>query len=258
MSIPRARVSSRSDSGSSITESTRSLRPRSSTRPTFVPASGVVEPPNGLLQVAGRRLYAQLAFALEEDEHEPRMEDLPEAARDELQHPRELDLGRKRVPHLDQGLELIRPALGRLEQARVLDRHGRLGGEKRNELLVLGREVAPAFLLGQVEVPVRHAAQEDRHTEERPHRRVVQREPDRARVLRDVVEPQRLCVADEDAENPPSPRQVPDPRDRLRVQTRRDETLQFAPVGIDHAERRVARSRDLRGGLGEVLQEGVE
>ena len=52
-----------------------------------------------------------------------------------------------------------------------------------DELLVLVGEVLAALLLGQVEVAVGDAAQQDRHAEERAHRRMVRREPDRARVL---------------------------------------------------------------------------
>ena len=105
----------------------------------------------------------------------------------------ELRLAGQRVPDLGQRLELRQPARRRLVQARVLDRDRRLRGEQRDELLVLGGEVLAALLLGQVEVAVGDAAQEDRHAEERPHRRVVRREADRARVGRQVVQPERAA-----------------------------------------------------------------
>ena len=78
-------------------------------------------------------------------------------------------------------------------------------------------EVVAALLLGQVEVPVGDAAEHDRDAEERLHRRVVAREADRARVVGEVVQPQRARLADEDAEDPAAARQVADRRVRLGV-----------------------------------------
>jgi hypothetical protein len=74
-----------------------------------------------------------------------------------------------------------------------------LGGEELGELFVLLGEALAAFLLGQVEVAVGDSAEQDRDAEEGPHRRVVAREPDRARVVGDVVETQGTRFADEDA-----------------------------------------------------------
>ena len=144
------------------------------------------------------------------DHDEPGVEDLAQPARDEVEHPRQLVLGREGISHLDQGLEPVRPALRGLEEPCVLDGHGSLGGEQRHELLVLVREVAAAFFLGQVQVPVGGAAQEDRHPEERVHLRMPGRKPDRARIIRDVVEPERLSLVDQDTEDPASARQVAD------------------------------------------------
>src|SRR5215218_2410214 len=61
---------------------------------------------------------------------------------------------------------------------------------------------------------------------------MVAREPDRARVGRDVVQSQRLSVPDQHAEDPASP--------------------------WDHAERRVAGPGQLGGRLDEALEERVE
>ena len=97
---------------------------------------------------------------------------------------------------LVQGLELLEPTCRRLVEPRVLDRDRGLGGEQRRRApRPPSVNVAPSGLLGQVQVPVRDPAQQDRHAEERVHRRVVRREPDRARILAEVVEPQRPRVA---------------------------------------------------------------
>ena len=73
-------------------------------------------------------------------------------------------------------------------------------------------EVGAAGLLGQVEVAVGDAPEHDRDAEERLHRRVVAGEPDRARVVGDVVQPQRLRVPDQHAEDAAPARQVADRR----------------------------------------------
>ena len=93
---------------------------------------------------------------------DPRSEQLPEAADDEIEQPVEIGLGGERVPDLFQRLELARPAGRRLVEPRVLDRDRGLAGEQRDELLVLLGEVLAALLLGQVEVAVGDAAQQDR------------------------------------------------------------------------------------------------
>ena len=69
------------------------------------------------------------------------------------------------------------------------------------DLLVLVSEFLAAGFLRQVQVPVGHAPEEDRHTEERPHRRVVGREPDRLGMRAEIREAKRLRIADEHAED---------------------------------------------------------
>ena len=103
--------------------------------------------------------------------------------------------------------ELARPAGRRLVEARVLDRHRSLAGEQRDELLVLVGEVLAALLLGEVEVAVGDAAQHDRHAEEAVHRWMSGREADRTRILGQVVQPQRLRLADQHAEDAATARQ---------------------------------------------------
>ena len=150
------------------------------------------------------------------------------------------------------------PARRRLVQPCVLDRDRGLGGEQRDELLVLGGEVLAALLLGQVQVPVGDAAEQDRHAEEGAHRRVVRREADRARVGGEVVQAERLRVADQDAEDPAAVRQVADPLVCLVVDTGRQEALERAAGAVDHAQRGVLRAGQLGGGLDDPLQDRVE
>ena len=94
------------------------------------------------------------------------------------------------------------PTRRRLVEPRVLDRDGGLRGEQRHDLLVLRGEVGAVGLLGQVQVPVGDAAEDDRNAEEGPHQRVVRREADRPRIRREIVKPQRVRVPDQDAEDP--------------------------------------------------------
>ncbi len=179
-------------------------------------------------------------------------------AGDEVEQRLELDLGRERRADLVEALELAEPAGGGLVQARVLDRDGGLRGQQMRELLVLGGEVPALRLLGQVEVAVGDPAQHDRDAEERAHRRVVPRESDRTRVVRDVVHPERSRIHDQDAEQPTAARQVADRLLGLHVDPRRVEGFEAATGTVDHAERRVPRLGEVGGRLDDVLQQGVE
>ena len=141
------------------------------------------------------------------DQHDPRLDEVPHPSRDEREQRFQLHFRGERVPDLVERLELTEPARRRLVQACVLDRDRGLRGEQLRELLVLRGEVGAAGLLGQVEVPVGDAPQHDRDAEKRLHRRVVAREADRARVLGDLVQPQRLRVPDQHAEDAAPARQ---------------------------------------------------
>src|SRR5581483_1557049 len=100
-----------------------------------------------------------------------------------------------------------------------------LGCEQLDDLLVLGAERLPILLLRQVEVPEHGAAKADRDAEERAHRRMARREADGARVLREVLEPQRLVLADQHAEDASPSRRVADRRARRLVDADGDELL---------------------------------
>src|SRR6185369_4822451 len=80
--------------------------------------------------------------------------------------------------------------MGLGEQRRVLQRHPGRGGERRDQLLVVGAELA-ATLVGQVQVaedPVLHPY---RNAQERAHWWMVGREADRGVMLGDVGHAQR-------------------------------------------------------------------
>ena len=120
-----------------------------------------------------------------------------------------------------------------LVEAGVLDRH-------RLQLLVFGVEWTVP-LLGQIKVAVGVPAQEDRDAEEAAHRRVVRREPDRARVVGDRLEAERLGIGDQDAEDAASARQLPDRCVGLGVDAGGQEALEGGAGLVDDAESRLAR-----------------
>ena len=126
--------------------------------------------PVDLLAVRGRD--AELAAVGERDQDESCVDELAEVPRDEPEERLELELGHERVADLVQRLELPEPARRALVQARVLDRDRCLRGEELGQLGVVLREPCAALLLGEVEVAVRNSPQQDRHAEERAHRRV--------------------------------------------------------------------------------------
>ena len=208
---------------------------------------------------ADGRLDAQVAAAdRDRRDDELGVDQLGQPGGDQLEQGGELGLACHGVADLGQGLELREPARRRLVQARVLDRDRRLRGQQRDELLVLAREVLAAPLLGQVQVAVGDAAEQDRHAEERAHWGVVGRKADGARIGRQVVEPECVRVPNQHPEDPAAVRKVADAFLRLRVDARGQEALERAAGWIDHAERRVPRPRQLRRGVDDSLQEGIE
>ena len=153
---------------------------------------------------------------------------------------------------------MAQPAVRRLVEPGVLDRDRGLGGKELRQLLVLVGEAPAALLLGEIQVSVRDSTKQDRHAEEALHRRMVSGKPNGARVVAEAVESQGLGVADQHAEDAASAREVADRGVRLGVDTRRQEALEGRPGLVDDAERRIARSRQLRSRLDELLQERVQ
>src|SRR6266508_3207329 len=161
-----------STSGSSSKESTRSLRPRRRTPPVF--------------ESAARESISASSF-----------DPSPSAAAIRKAPPEGRAIATSLAPISSRSLVAIRSRSG-------------LSGEQRDELFVFVGEVCSTLFLGQVEVAVGDAAQQDRNTEERVHRRVSGRESDRTRVLRQIVQAQRTRVADQDAEDAATVRRVAD------------------------------------------------
>ena len=147
--------------------------------------------------------------------------------------------------------------LGRVGvEAGVLDRHGRHSGQQHEDPLVLVRE-HPVGRLGQVEVAEDAAAPLDRHAEERSHGRMVRRKADRARVVREIAEPQRAGLVDQDAEDAATRRQRPEQLALVGGEAGRDEARDPA-VGPEHAEGAVGRAREACRRLDDGLQRLVE
>ena len=191
------------------------------------------------------------------DRHQTCVDQAAKAARDQLEQSRELDLARQRSPDLVQRLQLLRPGCRRLVQPCVLDRHSRLARQRPDELLVLLGERL-GLLLGQVEIAERPAAEQDRHTQEAVHRRMVGRKADGARIVADRLQPQRARVGDQGAENAAAAREISDLRNGLLVEAGVDEALEPRTGGIDHAQRRVAGAGQCGGRLGQLQQQIVQ
>ena len=146
-----------------------------------------------------------------------------------------------------------------LHAARVLDRHRGLRGEQRDDLLVLVGEAALGLLLGEVEVPERDAP--------RHHR--ARREScawadgsagTRPRAGRGMRSSRRSGrgVLDQHAEDAAAARELADRSPVRLADPEGDEALQLVAAPVDHAERRVARARQLGGDPDQRLQDGVE
>ena len=82
--------------------------------------------------------------------------------------------------------------------------------------------------------------------------------PDRAGIVRNVVEAERLCLVNQHAEDAAPTWQVADGREGLRVEPRRHEALELGAVRIDDPERRILRARQLGRRLRKPLEKRVE
>ena len=109
--------------------------------------------------------------------------------------------------------------------------HGEAGsrGQRQHDLLVGLGELAAAALLGQIEVPVDHVTNEDRHTEERPHRRMAGREAVRRWVLAEVLEADRVRFSDQEPQDAKTAWQVTDHLALRLVDAHRDEVTEPKP-----------------------------
>src|SRR5438105_3069461 len=152
-----------------------------------------------------------------------------------------VELAREPVPLLDDG-ELSAP----LVQARVLDRDGRVRGERLDQLLVGVREhgAAAALLVGEIEGADHVALRDDRHAEEGAHARVRFGPALEALVLLDVREAEARRRLEHRAEEPVLARQLAD-RVPLLLRHPRGDEVREAALAVGHADRRVARPREL-------------
>ena len=125
-------------------ESIRSARRRSSTRPLFEPARSSCRPTiSAAPSPSAASIRSVPSPAGSAIVTSARADQLAQAAGDQLEQPRQLDLARQRRPDLVQRLELVRPGGRRLVEARVLDRDRGLARERLDELLVGGGERRP-------------------------------------------------------------------------------------------------------------------
>ena len=74
----------------------------------------------------------------------------------------------------------------------------------------------------------------------------------------DIDKTQGLGTRDQLAENPPAPRQIPDPVTGVRIDPGRYEPVKLRTRLVKHAKRRVPRARHLPGGLDDALKQQVQ
>ena len=160
---------------------------------------------------------------------------------------------RRRLQPLDGALQLGRALDAAPVQVRVLDRDPGPAREHGDGAHVELVELA-ALLVGEVHVPPRLAADQERDAEERLHRRMTGGEAVRARVHADVGEDQRARVLDQQPEHAAAARQVADLGARRRVDPRGQESLERAALLVEHADRRIARAGQLARRLEQPLQ----
>ena len=183
-------------------------------------------------------------------EEPPRVDERATALGDQLEHSVEVRLAADGAGDGGRGLELAQGApqlvvLGPQASvhARVVDRY-RGPARQDNRGLLVSRIEVPALLLREVQVAERLAADQHGNAEEGLHARVAGREAVGTGVIAHMLEAERHRVDDQLSEDPPSARLVPDGRDRLGVEARREEALQLAPGLVEHAEGGVARAGD--------------
>ena len=259
---PSVRAAKKSDG----MRSKRSWRPVRSASDASDSPTGSRVPLKPSTPCAGDRGDHELVAVEQRDLGRARVDQRPRALDHELQDTvevghaaeREADLGR-RLQAADRALELLVAGVHRAVQPGVGDRDRRPVGEHDHRLLVLRGERA-VVLLGQVEVPPRLALDQQRHAEERPHRRVRDREAVGPRVRAHVVQAQRMRVGDQHAEHAAPARGVADRPVGLLVDPGGDEALEPLAALVEHADRRVPGAGQLARDVEQPLQErlGVE
>ncbi len=118
----------------------------------------------------------------------------------------------------------------------VLDRDAGCDSECHHELLVDVAERVLRALVGEVQVPEDLTAHGDGHSEERPHRWVVRGEAEAVGMLAKVGKPDRSRLADQEAEDAVTLRQVADLGSLLGVDAHGEELRQERPGRVEHSE----------------------
>lgn len=118
-----------------------------------------------------------------------------------------MEVPRELLAVLEQG-HLCHP----LVYAGVVDSDTHHRRQRDREALVHVADARCAPLLGEVEVAEHLLAHRDRHAEEGAHRRMPGREAHGVGMGREADEPQGTRIGDEQAEDVPTDRAIPDPR----------------------------------------------
>jgi hypothetical protein len=129
-------------------------------------------------------------------------------------------------------------------------------GQTDDQLIVDVGEHLDRGLVGEVEAADHLVTNQDRHAQERAHRRVVGREAVAVRVLAQVGQPQGLGVDDEQPQDAVALGQVTDGGMSLLVDADRDELRQPRSFVVEDSQRAVASVDEVDGGLHDALQHG--
>ena len=247
-----------------LTSLSRIGRFRLSTPPPIDPVERHARVEQRGLVLARRRADHELVALQQRDDQRPRVHESAPALDDQLEDAPELHLASDRLgdvrrrAHPAHGLlELLGPLSLAVVEPGVLDRDAGPCREEDRRLLVRLRERA-VVLLGEVQVPPGLASNQDRHAEERRHRRMPWREPVGARVASDVGETQRLRVLDQDAEDASTAGEVADLVAGLVIDPPRDEPLELLTVLVQHTERGIPGAGQLARDCEHALQQRFE
>ncbi len=125
-----------------------------------------------------------------------------------------------------------------------------------DQSFVVAGELGPPLLVGEIEIAVDLVAHPDRHTEERGHRGVVRREAKALRVRAQARQPERLGVADEQAQYASPGGSSPDPAFFLRFEPTGEESRERGPVLVQNPESAVAGTGHRARLLNDVAKQG--
>ncbi len=136
----------------------------------------------------------------------------------------------------------------------MIDRDAREPGQQDDRALVVLGELGRAALFGQVEVAVGLPIDQDRHPEERAHRRMADREPIRVGMATDIGQPQRLRIADQLAEQPAAGRKRSDAAAGRLIDPVGEEAAELGAIRVEYPQRGVAGVGQLPRGVQHTLQ----